>query len=38
MVSEGGEPNLILHFTQIVSIIDNELTVTNPKYSLECRG
>jgi hypothetical protein len=38
LVSEGSEPNLILHFTQVVSIVDNEVTVTNPKYSLECRG
>lgn len=38
VVSEGSEPNLMLHFTEIVSIADNEVTVTIVKYSLECRG
>jgi hypothetical protein len=38
LVSEGNEPNLILHLTQTVSIVDNEVTVTITKYSLECRG
>jgi hypothetical protein len=38
LVSDGSEPNLIMHFTVVVSIIDNEVTVTNPKYSVECRG
>jgi hypothetical protein len=38
LVSEGSEPNLILHLTQTVTIVDNEVTVTVTKYSLECRG
>lgn len=38
LVSEGSEPNLILHLTQTVSIVDNEVTVTITKFSLECRG
>jgi len=38
LVSDGSEPNLIMHFTIVVSIVDNEVTVTNPKYSFECRG
>jgi hypothetical protein len=38
VVSQGSEPNLILRFTQIVSIVDNVGTVTQPKFSLECRG
>jgi len=37
LVSEGSEPNLILRLTQTVSIVDNEVTVTITKYSLECR-
>ena len=38
LVSEGSEPNLILRLTQTVTIIDNEVTVTITRYSLECRG
>jgi hypothetical protein len=38
VVSLGSEPNLILHLTQTLSIIDNELTVVMTRYSLECRG
>jgi hypothetical protein len=38
LVSEGNEPNLIMRLTQTVSIVDNQLTVTTTKYSLECRG
>ena len=38
LVSEGNEPNLIMRLTQTVSIVDNEVTVTITKYSLECRG
>ena len=38
LVSEGNEPNLILRLTQTVSIVDNEVTVTVTKSSLECRG
>ena len=38
LVSEGSEPNLIMRLTQTVSIIDNEVTITTRKSSLECRG
>jgi uncharacterized protein YaiE (UPF0345 family) len=38
LASDGSEPNLIMRLTQTVSIIDNEVTVTVTKYSLECRG
>ena len=38
LVSEGAEPNLILHLTQTLSIVDNEVTVIVTKFSLECRG
>jgi hypothetical protein len=37
-VSKGSEPNLILHYTQVVSIVNNEFTVSTPKFSSECRG
>ena len=38
VVSDGSEPNLIFHVTQTVSIVDNEVTITSTRYSLECRG
>ena len=38
LVSDGSEPNLIMRLTETVSIIDNEVTVTVTKFSLECRG
>jgi hypothetical protein len=38
LVSEGSEPNLILHLTETVSIVNNEVTVISTRYSLECRG
>ena len=38
LVSDGSEPNLIMRLTETVSIIDNQLTVSIAKFSLECRG
>lgn len=38
VVSQGSEPNLILRFTNTVSIVENGGSVTQPRFSLECRG
>ena len=38
LISEGSAPNLIFDFTQVFRIDDSGVTITDVKYSLECRG
>jgi len=38
LISEGGDPNLILNAVQVTRLDDSGVTVTEIRYSLECRG
>lgn len=38
LISEGSEPNLIWDLTEVISIHDNGVTVTDVRNSLRCQG
>ena len=38
LISEGSEPNLLLHVTEVTRIDNTGVTVTDVKYSLKCEG
>jgi len=38
LVSQGGEPNVIIHITEYYSFDGTNFTFTEPRFSVECRG